>query len=265
MRVRKAVIPAAGMGRRFLPITRAIPKPMLPIVDRPALHYLVDEAKRSGIEQIAIIVGYGRQVIQTYFAGDPQVTLIDQPEPKGSGHAVFMARFFVGDEPFAVLLGDIVIDSDPPCTGQLIDAFQRHKSPVLAVETLKYELLSQHNAIEYQPIDENEVLIRHIVEKPQENVPSAVTAIGRYIFPPGIFPVLSKTRPGFDGEIQLTDAINTLLQRERGIGLFYKGKRFDIGDKRDYVMANLEFALKREQYSEDLWSALEKLANPVGE
>jgi UTP--glucose-1-phosphate uridylyltransferase len=252
MDIRKAVIPAAGLGRRFLPITKVIPKPMLPIVDRPTLHYLVDEAKRSGIEQIAIIVGYGRHLIQTYFSDDAQVTLIDQPEPRGSGHAVLMARSFVGDEPFAVLLGDIVIDSDPPCTRQLIDLYQQLKSPVLAVETLKYDLLSKHNAIAYQKIDEKRLLIHHIVEKPSRDVPSTIAAIGRYIFPPEIFSVLAETPLGLNGEIQLTDAINGLLEKHRGFGLFYTGKRYDIGDKRDYVMANLEFALKSQDYRDDL-------------
>ncbi|HML88594.1 MAG TPA: UTP--glucose-1-phosphate uridylyltransferase GalU [Methylomusa anaerophila] len=267
--IRKAVIPAAGLGTRFLPATKAQPKEMLPIVDKPAIQFIVEEAIQSGIEEILIITGRNKRAIEDHFdrAVELELTLkaqgkydllglveelsevtihyVRQKEAKGLGHAVLCARQFVGNEPFAVLLGDDIIDAAVPCLRQLMDVYQDCPGTILGVQEVPRTAVSSYGIVRPQPVKENLWEAVDLVEKPSmEEAPSQLAVLGRYIIEPEIFAILENTTPGRGGEIQLTDALRRL--REKPVYAFnFQGRRYDIGDKQGYLEATIEYALKR--------------------
>jgi UTP--glucose-1-phosphate uridylyltransferase len=274
VKVRKAVIPAAGLGTRFLPATKAQPKEMLPVVDKPAIQYVVEEAVRAGLDDILIVTGRGKQAIEDHFdrstelelllssKGDDdkleqvraisdmaEVHYIRQKEPLGLGHAVGVAERHVGDEPFAVLLGDDLIDESEKLLGELIGAYERHQCSVVAAMEVDSSQIKAYGAI--APSDEVEAglyRVADIVEKPEpEEAPSNLAVIGRYVLDPAVFEVLRDTGPGRGGEIQLSDALKALAQQhDRGVlGLAFGGTRYDVGDKDDYLRATVELAARR--------------------
>jgi UTP--glucose-1-phosphate uridylyltransferase len=269
--VRKAVIPAAGLGTRFLPATKAIPKEMLPIVDVPTIQYVVDEAIASGIEHVILVTGRGKDSIIDHFDRAPEleqflaekgkddllamvrdiaekveVIAIRQKEPRGLGHAVLAARPAVGDEPFAVLLGDDIFDADPPCTRQLVDVFDARGEAVIALLEVAEEQTQAYGVIKGTPLAPGLHRLEGMVEKPAPGTaPSRLAIMGRYVLPPEIFPLIAQTPPGKGGEIQLTDALDRLRTTRGVIGCAFRGTRYDAGDKVGYLQANLEYALKR--------------------
>lgn len=277
-KVRKAVIPAAGLGTRFLPATKAQPKEMLPIVDKPTLQYIIEEAINSGIEEILIITGRNKSSIEDHF--DRSVELeaellrngktdllkmvqdignmadihyIRQKEPKGLGHAIYRAKSFIGDEPFAVMLGDDVVDSEIPCLKQLIDSYENVKSSVLGVKEVKKNQVNKYGIVDYSNHSGKLYDVKNLVEKPDiKDAPSSIAILGRYIITPAIFDILENTVPGKNGEIQLTDALKTLLEREKIYAYEFDGIRYDIGDKIGFLEATLDFSLKRESLKEPL-------------
>jgi len=273
MRVRKAVFPAAGLGTRFLPATKAQPKEMLPIVDKPIIQYGVEEALAAGCDQIIIITGRGKSAIEDHFDVSYElekmleerkktelltivrqisdmihVAYVRQKEALGLGHAVLMARELVGNEPFAVLLADDVIDANPPCLKQMIDQFDATQSSIIATQQVDGPAISAYGVLDAKPVEGNDRLydVRNMVEKPKlEEAPSNLAIIGRYILTPKIFDVLDKTPLGAGGELQLTDGMRLLLKQEKIFGYRYEGKRHDAGDKLGFLKATVEFALKR--------------------
>ena len=283
--IRKAVIPAAGLGTRFLPATKSMPKEMLPIIDKPIIQFVVEEAIISGIEDIIIITGRGKRAIEDYFDASPElenhlmrnekyellrevkdissladIHYIRQKEPKGLGDAVLKAEKHVGDEPFAVLLGDDIINGDTPCIKQLMDVYQKYESSVIAVEEV--EEVSKYGIIKGNRIEESIYLLEDIIEKPKiEEAPSNIGTIGRYILTEGIFDCLKETKPGIGNEIQLTDAIRMLIKKEKKNVYAYKfkGKRYDAGDKLEYVKAIIDFALERGDLKEEIERYLEEI------
>ncbi len=273
MIVKKAIIPAAGLGTRFLPATKAQPKEMLPIVDKPTIQYIIEEAVASGIEEILIITGRNKRAIEDHF--DKSVELekeleehhkdellkmvreisnmadiyyIRQKEPKGLGHAIHCARTFVGNDPFAVMLGDDVVDSRVPCLRQLIDCYSQYKTTILGVQQVPRADVSKYGVVNGMMIEDNVYKVKDLVEKPKlEEAPSDIAILGRYIITPAIFDILGKTNPGKGGEIQLTDALKTLMQSEAMYAYTFEGRRYDVGDKLGFLQATVEFALKREE------------------
>ncbi len=271
MRVRKAIIPAAGLGVRFLPATKAQPKEMLPIVDTPTIQYIVEEAVASGIEDILIVTGRNKRAIEDHFDKSTELELqlnnkqkhellglvrdisdmvdihyIRQKEPLGLGHAVFCARKFIGDEPFAVLLGDDIIRSKVPCLKQMINLYEEYRYSVLGVQEVPQEHVDRYGIVEATPEKEGVCRVHDLVEKPAIDLaPSRLAVMGRYILSPRIFDILATTKPGAGGEIQLTDALKRLVQAEAIYGCLFEGKRYDVGDKLGYLKATVEFALER--------------------
>jgi len=273
MKVRKAVFPAAGLGTRFLPATKAQPKEMLPIVDKPIIQYGVEEALAAGCDQIIIITGRGKSAIEDHFDVSYElekmleerkktellaivrqisdmihVAYVRQKEAMGLGHAVLMARELVGNEPFAVLLADDVIDANPPCLKQMIDQFNETQSSIIATQQVDGPAISAYGVIDAKAVPGNDRLydVKNMVEKPRlEEAPSNLAIIGRYILTPKIFEVLDRTPLGTGGELQLTDAMRLLLKQEKIYGYRYEGKRHDAGDKLGFLKATVEFALKR--------------------
>lgn len=278
-KVRKAVIPAAGLGTRFLPATKAQPKEMLPVVDKPAIQYIVEEAVASGIEDIIIITGRGKRAIEDHFdrsyelemvleakkdyellrqvqeiGNMVEVHYIRQGEPRGLGHAVYCARKFVGDEPFAVLLGDDIVVSDPPCLKQLLDVYEHYGGTILGVqevplpEVCRYGIVAPGDENGIRPEDRGRLWpVKDLVEKPAvETAPSQVAILGRYIIQPEVFSFLEKQEPGAGGEIQLTDALRQLARVSPVYAFRFEGKRYDIGTKLGYLQATVEMALARE-------------------
>ena len=271
MKVKKAIIPAAGLGTRFLPATKAQPKEMLPIVDKPTIQYIVEEAVASGIEEILIITGKNKRAIEDHF--DKSVELeneleskgkkdllkiardisnlaniyyIRQKEPKGLGHAISCARTFVGNEPFAVMLGDDVVDSRKPCLKQLMDCYNQYKTTIVGVQKVNHNDVYKYGIIDAMHIEDNVYKVKDMVEKPKlEEAPSDMAILGRYIITPEIFNVLSNTKPGKGGEIQLTDALKALMQSEAMYACAFEGRRYDVGDKLGFLEATVEYALKR--------------------
>jgi UTP--glucose-1-phosphate uridylyltransferase len=267
--IRKAVIPAAGLGTRFLPATKSMPKEMLPIIDKPVIQYVVEEAIASGIDDIIVITGRGKRAIEDYFDASPElenhllsknkedllreikdissladIHYVRQKEPKGLGDAILKAEKHVGDEPFAVLLGDDIIVSEKPAMNQLIEIFGKVKCSVIGVEEVPSELLSKYGVVEVEQKQENLFLVKNLVEKP-ERPPSNLAVSGRYILTPKIFDCTRGVKPGYGGEIQLTDALNLLLKEQRIYAKEIAGRRYDIGDKLSYVKAVIDFALER--------------------
>jgi UTP--glucose-1-phosphate uridylyltransferase len=276
-KVRKAVFPAAGLGTRFLPATKAQPKEMLPLVDKPIIQYVVEEAVHSGIENIIIVTGRGKRAIEDHFDVSYElekiletqgklellgvvrqisdmihVSYVRQKEPLGLGHAILMARELVGDEPFAVLLGDDIIDAPVPCLRQMLDAYEAHPGSIIAIQEVPRETISNYGVITGTPIRHNGESDRlyqlsDLVEKPKaEAAPSNLAVIGRYILEPEIFDALASTTAGAGGEIQLTDALRALLQKRPIYGLRFEGTRYDAGDKLGFLKATVEFALRRD-------------------
>ena len=269
MKVKKAIIPAAGLGTRFLPATKAQPKEMLPIVDKPTIQYIIEEAVASGIEEILIITGKSKRAIEDHFDKSLELEMqlkesgkddllkivqdisnlvdihyIRQKEPKGLGHAIHCAKTFVGNEPFAVMLGDDVVDSEVPCLKQLIDCFDEYKTSVLGVQRVAEDQVSKYGIVEGIEIEDRVYKVRNLVEKPKEGeTNSNIAILGRYIITPKIFEILEHTAPGKGGEIQLTDALQTLMGEEAMYAYNFEGRRYDVGDKLGYLQAIVEFAL----------------------
>lgn len=273
--IRKAVFPAAGLGTRFLPATKAQPKEMLTIVDKPIIQYAVEEAVSSGLENLIIVTGRGKNAIEDHFdvsfelekileeRGKPDllnlvravsdmvhVAYVRQKEALGLGHAILVAEELLNDEPFAVLLGDDIIEAETPCIRQMIDIYERYHTSVVAIMEVPREEVKRYGIIKANPLqDDSRVFdIKDMVEKPQvADAPSNLAIIGRYILTPGIFPLLKKTGRGSGGEIQLTDGLRQLLAKERILGYKFSGKRYDAGEKLGFLQATVEFALKNEE------------------
>ena len=285
MTVKKAVIPAAGLGTRFLPVTKSMPKEMLPIIDKPVIHYVVEEAVDSGIDDILLITGRGKRAIEDYFDDAPELRMhlerhrksrqledlkrisrfegihfIRQREPKGLGDAVLCAEKHCGDDPFAVLLGDDIMKDTIPCTKQLIDIFDTTGSSVIAVQKVPKENLSKYGIVKGKECGENLLLLEDIIEKPRpEAAPSHFGSIGRYVFTPVLFSCLKQISKGAGGEIQLTDAIRLLIKKEDVYAFLYSGRRFDTGDKLGYIETIIDFALDDETMRAPLNTFLKKL------
>ena len=277
MTVRKAIIPAAGLGTRFLPATKAQPKEMLPIVDKPTIQYIIEEAIASGIEDILIITGRNKRAIEDHFDRSIELEMellqkgkeellsqikdisemvnihyIRQKEPKGLGHAVLCAKSFIGNEPFAVLLGDDIVDSKTPCLKQLIDVYDEYKTTVLGVQAVPDTDVNKYGIVDGKYIEDSVYKVKNLVEKPPvEQAPSNVAILGRYIIRPEIFEILENTKPGAGGEIQLTDALRELLKQQAMYAYHFEGNRYDVGDKLGFLKATVEFTLQREDLRED--------------
>jgi UTP--glucose-1-phosphate uridylyltransferase len=279
MKVKKAIIPAAGLGTRFLPATKAQPKEMLPIVDTPTIQYIIEEAIQSGIEDILIVTGRGKRAIEDHFDKSLEIeeTLfqkgkiseleqvrkisdmadihyIRQKEPKGLGHAIWCARKFIGNDPFAVMLGDDIVVSEPPCLKQLINVFEEKKSSVIGVQAVSNEDVSKYGVIDIEAQYDNGIFkVKDLVEKPTiEEAPSNIAIMGRYVLTPEILNILEFIEPGRGNEIQLTDALRELNKIQSIYGYNFTGRRYDIGDKYGFVQATVEFALKREDLRDPL-------------
>ncbi len=288
MNVRKAVFPAAGLGTRFLPATKAQPKEMLPLVDKPTIQYVVEEAVASGLSEIVIVTGRGKRAIEDHFDAAfeleyyltdrgkveelaqiktiselASVCYVRQKEPLGLGHAILCARPLVGDEPFAVFLGDDIIAGAPvPCMRQLLDVFEAHDGPVIAVERVPRERIHQYGVIAARPLAAggNVYEITDLVEKPKaEEAPSDLAIIGRYVLTPDLFDILADTAPDRRGEIQLTDALRRLCGRRPMYAVEFEGKRYDTGDKLGFLKATVEFALARPDLADEFRAYLKTL------
>ncbi|MCR4436896.1 MAG: UTP--glucose-1-phosphate uridylyltransferase GalU [Clostridiales bacterium] len=283
MKVRKAIIPAAGLGTRFLPATKAQPKEMLPIVDKPTIQYIVEEAIASGIEDIMIVTGRNKRAIEDHFdksfeleeelkkkgsqdllnlvqdiSNLVNIHYIRQKEPKGLGHAIQCAKSFIGNEPFAVLLGDDIVDSEVPCLKQLISVYDEYRTTVIGVQRVPEEDVSMYGILDCKQIDDRVYKIRELVEKPEkEKAPSNIAILGRYIITPEIFGFLENAVPGKGGEIQLTDALNKLVEIEAMYAYDFIGKRYDVGNKMGFLKATVEFALKRDDLKDEFSRYLE--------
>jgi UTP--glucose-1-phosphate uridylyltransferase len=281
----KVVIPAAGMGIRFLPATKAQPKEMLPVVDKPAIQYVVEEAVASGMTDIIIITGRGKRAIEDHFdksyelehklresgnsealaevqriASMADIFYIRQKEQLGLGHAILMAKKHVGNEPFAVMLGDDIVISDRPCIGQLVDVFDNVGSSVVGVEQVPKSKIHRYGVIKGKRIKDDIFKVDDLVEKPSASeAPSDMAIIGRYVFRPEIFKALEKIGVGKGGEYQLTDAMRLLCRKSGLYGLRFKGRRFDIGSKADYVRATVALSLERKDLAEELGPAFESM------
>ncbi len=291
MNVRKAIIPAAGLGTRFLPATKAQPKEMLPIVDKPTIQYIIEEAVEAGIQDIIVVTGRNKRSIEDHFdrsieleleleKGDKQEMLdmvrgisemanihyIRQKEPRGLGHAILAAQHFIGDEPFAVLLGDDVVISKQPCLGQMLDVFKEYQTSILGVQTVAHEVVNKYGIIAGKQVDERVYKVNDMVEKPSvEEAPSNVAVLGRYIITPEIFRFLETQDVGKGGEIQLTDALKRLAKEQAMYAYDFKGHRYDVGSKVGFIQANIEFALRREELREEMEEYLSRLHENVDE
>jgi len=296
MRIRKAIFPAAGLGTRFLPATKAQPKVMLPLVDKPIIQYVVEEARDSGIEQVIFVTGRGQRAIEDHFdisfelekvlegkirdtsdktkkaaleamleearsiSNMVDTAYVRQKEAKGLGHAILAARQLVGNEPFAVLLGDDVIYGQPPCLKQMIDAFSRYKCPVIALERIPGDEISRFGVIEGKLVDDRLYKLAGMVEKPKpEDAPSDLAIIGRYILTPEIFEILGNLPPGKGDEIQLTDGLVELLQSQVIYGYEFEGRRYDAGDKLGFLVATVEYGLRNLELKDDFREYLKQL------
>lgn len=285
-KIRKAVIPAAGFGTRFLPATKATPKEMLPIVDKPTIQYIVEEALQSGIEEILIISGHAKRAIEDHFDTNPGLEMhleshgqesllkmvrsiseinihyIRQKHMRGLGDAILCARSFIDDEPFAVLLGDdVVYNETNPALRQMIDIYNDLGATILGCQEVPLEKVSAYGIVAGVPVEGKNVLrVTNMIEKPSvEEAPSRTAVLGRYIITPDVFEVLARTEPGKGGEIQLTDAIQTMASREAVYAYCFKGKRYDVGDKLGFLKATVEYALRRPDLGEPFRKYLKDL------
>ncbi|REJ15369.1 MAG: UTP--glucose-1-phosphate uridylyltransferase [Bacillaceae bacterium] len=283
-KVRKAIIPAAGLGTRFLPATKAMPKEMLPIVDKPTIQYIVEEAIESGIEDIIIVTGKGKRAIEDHFdnnfelehnlvekekfdllekvrqSSKVDIHYIRQKEPKGLGHAVWCARKFIGDEPFAVLLGDDIVQADKPCLKQLMDEYGKTGASIIGVQPVPEEETHRYGIIEPLEQTGRRYEVKNFVEKPARGTaPSNLAIMGRYILTPEIFLFLEEQKIGAGGEIQLTDAIQKLNEIQRVFAYNFEGKRYDVGEKIGFIKTTIEFAMKNEELKQELIQFMEEL------
>jgi len=285
-KVRKAVFPAAGLGTRFLPATKASPKEMLPIVDKPLIQYAVEEAVASGIESILVITGRDKTTIEDHFdisyeleqlllekgkndlfkevrsiSEIANVNYTRQKQALGLGHAIYQAKDFVGDEPFAVLLADDLVDAEVPALKQMIDVFEKYDAPVIATMRVAGEAISRFGVIDADEVEPGVFKIKDMVEKPPlAEAPSDLAIIGRYIFTPDIFEAIENTEPGAGGEIQITDAMRLLLKKRPFYALKLNGVRHDAGDKLGFLIATVEYALKRDGLGDDFREYLRSLS-----
>ena len=277
-KIRKAIIPAAGLGTRFLPATKAQPKEMLPIVDKPTIQYIIEEAIASGIEEILIITGRNKKCIEDHFDKSVELEMelkkhnktellelvqdisemvdihyIRQKEPKGLGHAISCAKTFVGNEPFAILLGDdIVYNPEKPCLKQLIDCYDEYKTSILGVQSVDKESVSKYGIVDGIEIEGRVCKVKGLVEKPSvDEAPSNTAILGRYIVTPRIFDILDNTKPGKGNEIQLTDALLQLMNEEAMYAYNFEGRRYDVGDKLGYLEATVEYALRKPELRDE--------------
>lgn len=286
-KVRKAIIPAAGLGTRFLPATKAMPKEMLPIVDKPTIQYIVEEAIASGIEDIIIVTGKSKRAIEDHFDNTPEleqnllekekfklleavnyvsnladIHYIRQKEPKGLGHAVWCARNFIGNEPFAVLLGDDIVQSETPCLKQLINQYEETHSSVIGVQTVPEEETNRYGIIDPGAKQGRRYQVNNFVEKPKAGTaPSNLAIMGRYVLTPEIFRFLENQETGAGGEIQLTDAIQHLNSIQRVFAYDFEGKRYDVGEKIGFVKTTIEFALQHNDLRGDVLDFLHEVLN----
>jgi UTP--glucose-1-phosphate uridylyltransferase len=285
MPISKAVIPAAGLGVRFLPATKVQPKEMLVLVDRPAIHYIVEEAVASGIESFLLVTGRNKRAIEDYFDRVPELeaTLqrrgetrllaemeaivrlgrmhyIRQPEARGLGHAVSLARDFVGDQDFAVLLPDDLIVADPPCLAQMLAVRERWPGAVVALQEVPWEMTSRYGIVQGVEVEPGIYRIEDLVEKPSpQQAPSRLAVVGRYLLPAAVFPLLAATPPGAGGEIQLTDALRVLARQYPVYGYLFRGRRYDLGDKLGFLEAAVVLALRRPDLGPELAGRLREL------
>ncbi len=283
-KVRKAIIPAAGLGTRFLPATKAMPKEMLPIVDKPTIQYIIEEAVASGIEDIIIVTGKGKRAIEDHFdnafelennlmeknkfellekvqaPSKVDIHYIRQKEPKGLGHAVWCARKFIGNEPFAVLLGDDIVQAETPCLKQLMNEYDKTLSSVIGVQTVPKEETHRYGIVDPSNQNGRRYEVTNFVEKPAKGTaPSDLAIMGRYIFTPEIFMFLEKQELGAGGEIQLTDAIQKLNEIQRVFAYDFEGKRFDVGEKLGFIQTTIEFALDDITLKDEVLEFIENL------
>ncbi|WP_313892620.1 UTP--glucose-1-phosphate uridylyltransferase GalU [Psychrobacillus sp.] len=280
--IKKAVIPAAGFGTRFLPATKALPKEMLPIVDKPNLQYIIEEAIASGIEDIIIVTGRNKKSMEDHFDKSVELELLlkktgkielletvenisnlvdihymRQKEPLGLGHAILCTKKFIGNEPFAILLPDDIVDAEVPALKQMIQKYEEVQSSILGVREVPNEDVNKYGIVDYSNAENDLFAVKRLVEKPSiENAPSNQAIVGRYILTPAIFEELEKVKPDAKGEIQLTDAIDSLSKRESVYSYIFDGTRYDVGDKLGFLQATFDFALKREDLREPLLAYL---------
>ena len=289
-KIRKAIIPAAGLGTRFLPATKAQPKEMLPIVDKPTIQYIIEEAVASGIEEILIITGRNKKCIEDHFDKSVELEMeleknnknellelvqdisdmvdihyIRQKEPSGLGHAIRCAKAFVGNEPFAILLGDdIVYNNQKPCLKQLIECYNEYKTSILGVQTVDKEDVSKYGIVDGILIEDRVCKVKGLVEKPSvDEAPSNTAILGRYIVTPKIFDILDNTKPGKGNEIQLTDALLELIKEEAMYAYNFEGKRYDVGDKLGFLEATVEYALRKPEIRDDFIKYLRGMKNNI--
>lgn len=288
-RVKKAIIPAAGLGTRFLPATKAMPKEMLPIVDKPTIQYIIEEAVASGIEDIIIVTGKNKRAIEDHFDFSPEleanlkskgkfdllakvnqasnladIHYIRQKEPKGLGHAVWCARKFIGDEPFAVLLGDDIVESDVPCLKQLINQYEEIESSVIGVQQVADNKTDRYGIVDPGVKKDRLYQVNNFVEKPKlGTAPSNLAIMGRYVFTPEIFRFLDRQEVGAGGEIQLTDAIQMLNEIQKVYAYDFKGHRHDVGEKYGFIETTIDFALKDKEIGEDVKAYIKSLAKDL--
>jgi UTP--glucose-1-phosphate uridylyltransferase len=284
-KIRKAVFPAAGLGTRFLPATKASPKEMLPLVDKPLIQYVVEEAVASGIESVQIITGRDKAAIENHFdisyeledtlqkrgktktlaqigsiADIVRISYTRQKQALGLGHAIYQARDFVGGDPFAVLLADDIIDSEKPALKQMVEVFEKFNSPIIATMQVAGEDISRFGVIDADEVEHNVFKIKDMVEKPPfAEAPSDLAIIGRYIFTPDIFDAIENTKPGSGGEIQITDAMRLLLKKRDFFAVKLEGTRHDAGDKLGFLIATVELALKRDDLGKEFKDYLRSL------
>ena len=289
--IKKAIIPAAGFGSRFLPATKAQPKEMLPIIDTPTIQYVIEETVKSGISQILVITGKGKQAIENHFdrsfeleadlakknkqkqlkevqeiSSMAEIFYIRQKELNGLGDAIRYAKNFVGDEPFLVLLGDTIVRSQTPCVRQLIDAYNVHRTTVIGVEEVPEDKVSRYGIIEGEQISEAVYRVSNLIEKPEPHLaPSRLAIGGRYILTSKIFDYLEHTKAGKGGEIQLTDALRDMCKHEETLAFKFEGKRYDIGNKLDYLITEVEFGVEREDLGYEFRRFLKEFVKTLDE
>lgn len=289
--IKKAVIPAAGLGTRFLPVTKAMPKELLPIVDIPTLQYIIAEAAASGIEEILLVISTQKDAVIQHFSDAPQlehfllehqkntlfekihaipqmakISYIYQDVPLGLGHAISLAEDFAGNDAFAVLLGDDLVHAEKPCLQQLIDAYNTHQTSILGVQRVAQEAIHKYGIVAPRNFSctSNLCAVSNLVEKPEaKNAPSDLAIMGRYIITPSVFKILKETPAGVGGEIQLTDALNTLAQQEDMYACIFNGRRYDVGDQLGFIEANIEYALRRNDISGQLKHYLRNLVDTL--
>jgi len=284
MTIKKAIIPAAGLGTRFLPATKAMPKEMLPIVDKPTIQYIVEEAIDSGIEDIIIVTGKGKRAIEDHFdhafeleenlvkkeklellekvkqSSKVEIHYIRQKEPMGLGHAVWCARKFIGDEPFAVLLGDDIVESETPCLKQLIEQYEETRSSVVGVKSVSEDETHRYGIVDPSDQEGDRYHVRNFIEKPQPgDAPSNLAIMGRYILTPEVMMFLDNQELGAGGEVQLTDAIQKLNEIQRVFAYEFQGDRYDVGEKLGFIKTSIELALKRDELRPELLHFIEDL------